>query len=256
MRLTILGSCSGTEPMADRHHTSWTLELGSELYWFDAGEGCSYTAHLLEIDLLRTRGIFLSHPHMDHVGGLPNLLWTMRKLTSVRRDFSPFEVPIFTPAPSQIASILGMLGETEGGFATCFSMPVKQVTDGVLMKAPLLVEARHNSHLAPAMDGHWRSFSYRITAEESAIIYSGDVESIRELDGWTDSCDLLLMETGHHSPMAVCSYLEAKKARIGRLLFVHHGRTILNDPEGVLQQCRSLTSIPVDIADDGMNFEL
>lgn len=254
MRLTVLGSCSGTEPMAGRHHTSWTLELAGELFWFDAGEGCSYTAHLMGIDLLCTRGIFLSHPHMDHVGGLPNLLWTMRKLTGVRKDFSPFEVPIFTPAPSQITSILGMLGETEGGFACCFSMPVKQVTDGVLLQAPLLVEARHNFHLAPAADGAWRSFSYRIAAEGRVIVYSGDVESIRELDGWTDSCDLLLMETGHHSPMAICSYLEEKKAHIGRLLFVHHGRSILNDPSGVLDQCRNLTSIPVDIALDGMSF--
>lgn len=44
-KLTILGTCSGTEPMPGRHHTSFTLLHDQRLYWFDAGESCSYTAH-------------------------------------------------------------------------------------------------------------------------------------------------------------------------------------------------------------------
>ena len=80
-KLTILGSCSGTEPIPNRHHTSITLEHAGKLYWFEAGENCSYSAHLLGIDLATTEAIFISHTHMDHLGGLPNLLWTMRKLS-------------------------------------------------------------------------------------------------------------------------------------------------------------------------------
>lgn len=69
MKLHILGSCSGTEPMPGRHHTSLALETGGSLYFLDAGEGCGYSSYLLGIDQLRTRGIFISHTHMDHVGG-------------------------------------------------------------------------------------------------------------------------------------------------------------------------------------------
>ena len=39
MNIRILGSCSGTEPMPERRHTSFTLERADALYWFDAGEG-------------------------------------------------------------------------------------------------------------------------------------------------------------------------------------------------------------------------
>jgi len=256
MRITILGSCSGTEPMPGRHHTSWTLQLGEELFWFDAGECCSYTAHLLGLDLLQTRGIFISHPHMDHVGGLPNLLWTMRKLSNVRKDYTPFELPIFTSLPMQVEAIVTMLQGTEGAFNTCFDINIKQIRDGELLQKPIMVEARHNSHMKPAPDGDWQAFSLRISAKGRVIVYSGDIGSIQELDGWSDSCDLLMMETGHHSPQKVCAYLEEKQAQIGRLLFVHHGRSILNNPEGEREACRKLTRIPVDIAEDGMSFTL
>ena len=38
MKLHILGSCSGTEPMPGRHQTSLALETGGSLYFLDAGE--------------------------------------------------------------------------------------------------------------------------------------------------------------------------------------------------------------------------
>ena len=84
IKVHILGSCSGTEPYEGRHHTSVALETEKGLYWLDAGECCSYTAYLMGLDLLKTKGIFISHCHMDHVGGLGKLLWDIRKLTVVK----------------------------------------------------------------------------------------------------------------------------------------------------------------------------
>ena len=77
----------------------------------------------------------------------------------------------------------------------------------VVLGSPVRVEARANSHVAPRPSGEPRSYSFRITAEGKTILYSGDVGSIRELDGWTRRCDLLLMENGHHQPPEVCRYL-------------------------------------------------
>jgi len=72
-RFKILGSCSGTEPMIDRHHTSIVLEENGRNYFFDAGENAVHTAHTQGIDLTRTRAIFISHSHYDHIGGLTEL---------------------------------------------------------------------------------------------------------------------------------------------------------------------------------------
>ena len=70
MKIHFLGTCSGTEPMPDMHHCSLAFDINGVYYWFDAGEGCSHTAMTkMGIDLSRIRSIFISHPHIDHVGG-------------------------------------------------------------------------------------------------------------------------------------------------------------------------------------------
>ena len=67
-RIHFLGTCSGTEPMPGMHHCSWVLEVGEYYYWFDGGESCAYTAHTSGMDVMRTRALFVSHPHLDHIG--------------------------------------------------------------------------------------------------------------------------------------------------------------------------------------------
>ena len=252
MDIFLLGSCSGTEPQPGRHHTSWVLRHDGGLFWFDAGENCSYTAHLAGIDLTASRAVFLSHPHLDHVGGLPNLLWTIAKLRIIGKQPRQFELPIYTASTAQIEAVFQMLGVTE---FPCRSQIIP-LREGIVLASPIQVEARGNRHLPPAPSGEARSFSFRITAEGKTILYSGDVDSIRELDGWTGQCDLLLMENGHHQPEEVCRYLAEINAKIGRLVFVHLGRAMLRDPEGLTARCRELVTFPVDTAFDGMHIEL
>ncbi|MHC4715577.1 MAG: MBL fold metallo-hydrolase, partial [Planctomycetota bacterium] len=70
MELTFLGTCSGTEPIEGYRHVSFTLATAGGVYFFDAGGSCAYTAHVMGIDLLAVRAVFISHTHLDHIGGL------------------------------------------------------------------------------------------------------------------------------------------------------------------------------------------
>ena len=80
LKIHYLGTCSGTEPMPDMHHCSLVLETEHGNYWFDAGENCAHRAYTSGIDVLKVRAIFVSHMHIDHIGGLPNLMFTINKV--------------------------------------------------------------------------------------------------------------------------------------------------------------------------------
>ena len=58
MTLKILGCCSGVEPVAKCGHASFVIEAGEEVYWFNTGEGCSDTAHLITMQLWRLQTLF------------------------------------------------------------------------------------------------------------------------------------------------------------------------------------------------------
>jgi ribonuclease BN (tRNA processing enzyme) len=256
MNLTFLGTCSGTEPMPDRRHTSFAIEHDGHVYWFDAGEGCSHTAHVLGVDLLATRAVFISHTHMDHLGGLANLLWNVRKLNGIdpQRRFRGQHISVLIPDLSVWQAIVQLLRGTEGGFAIDFGLEGNSYDDGSIYDHDgFRVTAQHNLHLGEPADGQsWRSYSFAVEAGGKRLIYSGDVKSIRDLDPILYDCDLLLMETGHHRVHDVCTYLAAAGPRIGQLGFLHHGRAVLEDPLRELETARSILGDRVFVADDGM----
>jgi ribonuclease BN (tRNA processing enzyme) len=148
-------------------------------YWFDAGENCSYTAYLMGVDLLAVSDIFISHPHMDHVGGLGNLLWNIRKFSTQYNSLPRHgDVTVYLPNEETFNGTLSVLKNTEGNYKTEYRTIFQKITDRVLLKNEQIeVEARHNYHLEKTEDG-WQSFSFLITAENKKMIYSGDIRSV------------------------------------------------------------------------------
>ena len=262
MKLTILGTCSGTEPMPNRKHTSFVIEHEGTIYWFDAGEGCSHTAHLAGIDMLSIQAIFISHPHLDHVGGLVNLIGTMQKLNGRNRDsgrsLTGKTIPVRIPNLNVWSGVLQVLAGPKETYTPDFNLEAQTYEDGVIYdQNGFRVTALHNRHLGEPEPGQpWQSYSFRIEAGGKCLVFSGDVRETAEVAPFLQNCDLFLMETGHHQVEDVCTYLKESGADFGRLGFVHHGRAILADPGGECQKARSILGNRVFVADDEVEIKL
>jgi len=254
MNICFLGTCSGTEPIPGRRHTSVLLETGGAVYVFDAGEGCAHTAHLLGYDLRRVRRIVISHPHMDHVGGLGNLLWTIRKLRYIGGKPLGHDIEVHTPCMDTFDGFMKVLKRSEGKYVSDFAVIPRPVRDGPVFEDPgIRVSAMHNGHLAFEPGEGWLSYSFLIECEEKKIVYSGDIKEIAELDPWMP-CDALLVETGHHVPAEIAMHAAGKGAR--KLIYMHHGRTIMDDPAGQLAKVRAIFGESALITDDGTTLSL
>ena len=256
VKITYLGTCSGTEPMAGMHHCSLAMEIGGSVYWFDAGETSSYTAYLAGIDMTAIRTVMISHPHMDHVGGLANLFSCIRKLNNrykltLKNDNT---LRVFTPCPAVLDAVLTVVcGGTTHKLP--YTLIEEEVRDGLLYEDEnVRITALHNAHLNEDGTKGWHSYSYLIEAEGKRIVFSGDVKKSAELDPFvTEGCDLLIHETGHHPVADVCAYAESRGVK--QLRFNHHGREIIEGREKA-EELVARCGCPAKICFDTMTEEI
>ena len=255
MKLCFLGTCAGTEPMPERKHASFLLELDEGIYWFDAGEGCSYTAHNLGIDVLKVRKILISHSHLDHTGGLANLIWNIRKMHWVKGTKTQTDIDMWLPNLQVWEAVKSLLRCSEGRYALESHLYPNQIRDGLLFNVgSVAVTALHNLHVS-AQNGEWMSFSFLIESQGKRIVYSGDVKTYEELDALIDDgCDGLIIETGHFGIDDVYAYTRDKK--IGKVYFTHNGREILNHGDASMEKVRKYFGEKAVICFDGMTEEI
>ena len=252
MKIHTVGTCAGTEHMPTRQHACCVFEINEKFYCFDAGSGCSRTAWLSGLPIPKFENIFLSHPHRDHIGGLPDLFWNIRKLVTMRELTYPEKITLYMPSPIVWKFIKGFMAID---WDNKIQIVPEYYADGVIFEDEnIKIEARHNLHLGEPQDGKYASYSFRITAEGKKFIYSGDVRRYTDMGDWLEDCDLLMMETGHHKASDVCAGIRADGLGVKEIMFVHSGREILNDYNGAKERAEAAWGKPVIIAEDGNTY--
>lgn len=203
-----LGTGGGPRVQTNRSQPANAVIVGQDVYLFDVGEGTQRQLKLAGIALQSVKGIFLSHHHIDHIGGL----WPLLVNRWVQGDYE--QLPIYGPPltaqmigalvaaarPVQIAPVA--LGVDLPDIASTVK-PVDMASD---METPtvifdengvrVLAIANDHYHFPPDSES-WRnarSYAFRIEVAGASIVYSGDTGPSARLETLAKEADLLVSE--------------------------------------------------------------
>ena len=264
-----------------RHNPSVAVLDGSQTHIFDCGEPVAALLYRSGISVTSLKSIFISHLHMDHLGGLPQLIhairlmsrtvdpsrglsWAMHArsdwhLRHLRYPLRTDGVTIDTTLPSVIHLHVPKSGITpvREFFAACslgpeqlgFDLDWQGIEPGqVYAQDQLRVSANRSTHLARIPQD---SFSFLIELGGRRIVYSGDLGRLDDLLPIMDQVDVLLLELSHLKPGDVRPFIRQTRPHLTVLTHVHGG---LEDQATAL--ARELADLNVHVARDGLRFPL
>ena len=252
----LLGSASGVYPDYKRRYTSWLLQEKSGKYlMFDCGSGSVESSYCLGIDPLLIDKIFITHPHTDHTGGLTTFLgFFIKRMWDVDEFASKRTMDFYSPCPKSVEGARLML---EAEFA---DMPVI-VNHHEISPGHVYEDDEVTIDCLPTLHRNYRNgkptcYGYRITFRDGRrIIFTGDFKNIDEFAPWlSEGCDLLMLETGHHTASTLCETIRHNNWHVKELFFIHHGLAMLDDMEGERRRAEEAWGAPVIIGEDSMLY--
>jgi ribonuclease BN (tRNA processing enzyme) len=199
-----LGTQAGPIADANRSQPANVLVSGGRTYLVDVGVGTAQQLARSGIPLSSVQGIFISHLHFDHTGGLAAILG-LRYQTNNKDP-----LPIFGP-PGTRELVVGltqsMIPSAKAGYGipgAAITDPASTVTvielagDDSFDVDVMNVRTVRNTHYSfekdSEFDRRFRSLSFRFNTPERSIVYTGDTGPSSAVNELARDADLLVAE--------------------------------------------------------------
>jgi ribonuclease BN (tRNA processing enzyme) len=243
MRVTVVGS-GDAFGSGGRFNTCFFVETARGTLLVDCGASALVALKAQGIDPLRIDGIFLSHLHGDHFGGLPFLLLDAQFLARRERPLTIAGPP---GTRTRLDQLLEVFCPRSSGTKWRFPWEVVEIDVGretqIMDHHVLTAEVIHRSG-AP-------STALRMSDGEKLFAYSGDTEWTDALLGIADGADLFVCEcygysgrlTGHLSWEVLKPRLPDLRAR--RIMLTHMN-------PGMLARVEEAKAAGLLVAQDGL----
>jgi ribonuclease Z len=193
-RVVFLGTGGALNP--ERYQAAVLVEAAGSTVLLDVGGGLGIVRRLLacEVDPLAVRHVFLSHRHLDHVGGLEPLL--MYIFYAAYRTAAP-------PPPVSVHALSGSMAAIRASLAAADASADRVFGERLAWRTPApgasaLLEGGATltlvpvDHLPPGGD----AAACVVSADGVRVVYSGDTRPCEALVDAARGADLLIHEVG------------------------------------------------------------
>lgn len=242
MKITFLGTGHGW-PTAKRHCQCFLIEINKNRYLIDAGAPVSDVLMRKSIPFESIKGLFITHMHGDHFGGIFSFL------TPCCYKYKGVSIDVYYPEERAVGVLESMLSFDVGEDLERDRVRMHGMKEGLVFDdGTLKVTAFPTDHL---ITKNRPSYGYLVETEGKKVYFTGDLHhhDISDYPRWVDSekIDAIVSECGHFTPEALIDKL--KNAKADKIFITHVC------PEEKYENLKLLSeTVPLILPDDGSEY--
>jgi ribonuclease BN (tRNA processing enzyme) len=220
MKITVLGSGTAV-PHPERSSSAYWLETDSGSLLMDCGASAVHRMAQEKLDWARLDAVWISHFHLDHVGGLAPFLFGTRNAPEMRDRKKPLRI-FGARGLRALIERFDAAGEYKL-FRQPFPLEIREVEP--LEKFEILPDTEAVALKTPHTD---ESLALHLRHGEKTLVYTSDTGFTPTLGDFARNVDLLLIECSFYKNKATEKHLElgevmhlARYAAPKRLMLTH-----------------------------------